>query len=119
MEAVGLAIGIVSLYRACYDCYNFFTDVKKAEASSSSHMRELEIQQALLKSWGFHWQILGGDTEAALPNDTKRKPTKLEKYLLTNRHKAEAVFKTLSALFDTLSDQKKLGSRYGIQLKST
>lgn len=120
MEATGLAIGIVSLYRACYDCYSFFTDVKKAEASSSSHMRELEIQQAILKSWGFHWQILSGNsTEAGLPNDAKRKPTKLNKYLLTNRHKAEAVFKTLSALFDTLSDQKKLGNRYGIQLKST
>lgn len=120
MEATGLAIGIVSLYRACYDCYSFFTDVKKAEASSSSHMRELEIQQAILKSWGFHWQILSGDsTEAALPNDPKREPIKLNKYLLTNRHKAEAVFKTLSALFDTLSDQKKLGNRYGIQLKST
>lgn len=120
MEATGLAIGIVSLYRACYDCYTFFTDVKKAEASSSSHMRELEIQQAILKSWGFHWQILSeNNTEAALPNDAKRKLNKLNKYLLTNRHKAEAVFKTLSALFDTLSDQKKLGNRYGIQLKST
>lgn len=120
MEATGLAIGIVSLYRACYECYSFFTDVKKAEASSSSHMRELEIQQAILKSWGFHWQILSGDsTETALPNDTKREPAKLNKYLLTNRHKAEAVFKTLSALFDTLSDQRKLGNRYGIQLKST
>lgn len=120
MEAVGLAIGIVSLYRACYDCYSFFTDVNKAEASSSSHMRELEIQQAILKSWGFHWQILSGNsTEAAPPDDANRKPTKLEKYLRANRHKAEAVFKTLSALFDTLSDQKKLGNRYGIQLKST
>lgn len=120
MDAVGLAVGIVSLYRACYDCYSFFTDVKKAEASSSSHMRELEIQQAILKSWGFHWQILSGNsTEEALPNDAVRKPTKLEKYLRANRHKAEAVFKTLLALFDTLSDQKKLGSRYSIQLKST
>lgn len=120
MDAVGLAVGIVSLYRACYDCYSFFTDVKKAEASSSSHMRELEIQQAILKSWGFHWQILNGNsTEEALPNDAVRKPTKLEKYLRANRHKAEAVFKTLLALFDTLSDQKKLGSRYSIQLKST
>lgn len=120
MDAVGLAIGIVSLYRACYDCYSFFTDVKKAEASSSSQMRELEIQQAILKSWGFHWQILSGNsTSAAPPNNAKRKPAKLDKYLLTNRHKAEAVFKTLSALFDTLSDQKKLGNRYGIQLKST
>lgn len=120
MDAVGLAIGIVSLYRACYDCYSFFTDVKKAEASSSSHVRELEIQQAILKSWGFHWQILSeASTDAAPPNDAKRKPTKLNKYLLTNRHKAEAVFKTLSALFDTLSDQNKLGNRYGIQLKST
>ena len=105
MDAAGLVIGIASLYRACYDCYSFFTNVKKAEASSSSHIRELEIQQAILKSWGFHWQILSGDgTEAALPNDAKRKPTKLNKYLLKNRHKAEAVFKTLSALFDTLSD---------------
>lgn len=83
-------------------------------------MRELEIQQAILKSWGFHWQILSrNSTEEALSNDAKRKPAKLNKYLLTNRHKAEAVFKTLSALFDTLSDQKKLGDRYGIRLKST
>ncbi|CAH0029167.1 unnamed protein product, partial [Clonostachys rhizophaga] len=119
MDAAGLAVGIVSLYRACYECYSFFTDVKKAEASSSFHMRELEIQQAILKSWGFHWQILSGDsTEAALPNDAEREPTKLNKYLLKNRHKAEAVFKTLSALVDTLSDQKKLVGRYGIQLKS-
>lgn len=116
----GLAVGIVSLYRACYDCYSFFTDVKKAEASSSSHMRELEIQRAILKSWGFHWQILSGDgTEAALPNDTERTPTKLNKHLLKNQYKAEAVFKTLSALVDTLSDQKKLSNRYGIQFKST
>jgi hypothetical protein len=43
---------------------------------------------------------------------------KLHNYFVRNPYKADGVFKTLSALADTLSDQHKLVKRYGIQLCS-
>ncbi|KKP07836.1 hypothetical protein THAR02_00044 [Trichoderma harzianum] len=119
MDIAGLAIGIVDLYTTCRDCYNFFTTVRAAEAESSAHLRELEIQQSILKAWGFYWQIHnegGGEPEHSDP--TRRKRSKLYEYLSSNRFKAEGVFKTLSALADTLSDQDKLTKRYGIRLQS-
>lgn len=51
MDAAGLAVGIAALYTTCRDCYNFFTTVSSAEADSSVHLRELEIQQSILKAW--------------------------------------------------------------------
>ena len=54
MEATSLVISIVALYTTCRDCYNFFTTVTKAEAESSAQLRELEIQQSILKAWGFY-----------------------------------------------------------------
>ncbi|KAK4068135.1 hypothetical protein Trihar35433_6695 [Trichoderma harzianum] len=118
MDITGLAIGIVGLYTTCRDCYNFFTTVRAAEAESSAHLRELEIQQLILKTWGFYWQIHNeGGSEPEHSDPTRRKRTKLHEYLLSNRFKAEGVFKTLSALADTLSDQDKLTKRYGIRLQ--
>lgn len=118
MDVAGLAIGIAGLYTACRDCYDFFTTVKTAEIESSAHLRELEIQQSILKAWGFHWQIQNEDNSEPEHSDrTRRKRTKLHEYLLSNRFKAEGVFTTLSALADTLSNQEKLVKRYGIQLK--
>lgn len=118
MDVAGLAIGIAGLYTACRDCYDFFTTVKTAETESSAHLRELEIQQSILKAWGFHWRIQNEDDTEPEPSDrTRRKRTKLHEYLLSNRFKAEGVFNTLSALADTLSNQEKLVKRYGIQLK--
>jgi hypothetical protein len=104
MDVANLAISIAALYTTCRDGYNFFTTVKQAGAESSTHLRELEIQQSNLKAWGFHWQIqsdYGNESEHS--DHTKRKETKLHKYLLSNRFKAEGVFTTLSALADTLS----------------
>ncbi|KAM6480515.1 prion-inhibition and propagation-domain-containing protein [Trichoderma sp. SZMC 28011] len=119
MDVTGLAVGIVDLYTTCRDCYNFFTTVRAAEAESSAHLRELEIQQSILKAWGFYWQIHNeGGSEPEHSDPTRRKRTKLHEYLLSNRFKAEGVFKTLSALADTLSDQDKLTKRYGIRLQS-
>jgi hypothetical protein len=118
MDAVSFAVSIAALYTTCRDCYNFFTTVKIAEAESSAHLRELEIQQSILKAWGFHWQIQNEDgSEPEHSDHTRRKRTKLHEYLLSNRFKAEGVFNTLSALADTLSNQEKLIKRYGIQLQ--
>ncbi|KAL5091602.1 hypothetical protein Trisim1_002820 [Trichoderma cf. simile WF8] len=119
MDVTGLAVGIVDLYTTCRDCYNFFTTVRAAEVESSAHLRELEIQQSILKAWGFYWQIHNdGGSESEHSDPTRQKRTKLHEYLLSNRFKAEGVFKTLSALADTLSDQDKLTKRYGIRLQS-
>jgi hypothetical protein len=118
MDVASFAINIAALYTTCRDCYNFFTTVKIAEAESSAHLRELVIQQSILKAWGFHWQIQnedGGEPEHS--HHTRRKRTKLHEYLSSNRFKAEGVFNTLSALADTLSNQEKLIKRYGIQLQ--
>jgi hypothetical protein len=118
MDAASFAFSIAALYTTCRDCYNFFTTVKTAEAESSAHLRELEIQQSILKAWGFHWQIQNEDgSEPEHSDHTRRKRTKLHEYLLSNRFKAEGVFNTLSALADTLSNQEKLIKRYGIQLQ--
>ncbi|KAF5718697.1 hypothetical protein FMUND_5057 [Fusarium mundagurra] len=120
MDVAGLAIGIVGLYTACRDCYDFFTTVNAAQAESSAHLRELEIQQSILKAWGFHWQIQNEDgSDPGYSDHTRRKRSKLHQYLLSNRFKAEGVFKTLSALADTLSNREKLIKRYGFQLQPT
>ncbi|KAF4415126.1 hypothetical protein FACUT_13655 [Fusarium acutatum] len=50
---------------------------------------------------------------------TRRKRSKLHQYLLSNRFKAEGVFKTLSVLADTLCNREKLIKRYGFQLQPT
>jgi hypothetical protein len=118
MDPASLALGIAALYTTCRDCYDFFTTVRKAEAESSVHLRELQIRRSILKAWGFHWQIhdeSGG--EPGQPAHKTPEQTKLQAYLLSNRFKAEGVFNTLSALADTLSDQEKLIKRYGIQLR--
>lgn len=118
MDPASLTIGIAALYTTCRECYDFFTTVRKAEAESSVHMRELQIQRSILKAWGFHWQIhdeISGEPGQLDRNTTDR--TKLQAYLSGNRFKAEGVFNTLSALADTLSNQEKLIKRYGIQLR--
>ncbi|KAM0524545.1 hypothetical protein ACHAPE_000642 [Trichoderma viride] len=118
MDVTNLAISIAALYTTCRDGYNFFTTVNKAETESSAHLRELEIQQSILKAWGFHWQIQSEYGSGPEHSDhTKQKQTRLYRYFLSNRFKAEGVFSTLSALADTLSDQNKLTKRYGIQLR--
>ncbi|RBR05618.1 hypothetical protein FVER53590_03333 [Fusarium verticillioides] len=119
MDVAGLAIGIVGLYTACRDCYDFFTTVNAAQAESSAHLRELEIQQSILKAWGFHWQIQNEDgSDPGHSDHARRKRSKLHQYLLSNRFKAEGVFKTLSALADTLCNREKLIKRYGFQLQT-
>jgi serine/threonine protein kinase len=118
MDGASLALGIAALYTTCRDCYDFFTTVRKAEAESSIHLRELEIQRSILKAWGFHWQI--HDEGSGAPGNLDHKTpdrNKLQAYLLSNRFKAEGVFNTLSALADTLSNQEKLIKRYGIQFR--
>ena len=118
MDIAGLAFSIAALYATCRDCYNFFTTVKTAEAESSAHLRELEIQQSIHKAWGFHWQIQNENgSEPEHSDHTRRKRTKLHEYFLRNRFKAEGVFNALAALADTLSNQEKLVKRYGIQLQ--
>jgi serine/threonine protein kinase len=118
MDGVSLTLGIAALYTTCRDCYDFFTTVRKAEAESSIHLRELEIQRSILKAWGFHWQIHdeGSQDPGRFDHKTPDR-TKLQAYLLSNRFKAEGVFNTLAALADTLSNQEKLIKRYGIQLR--
>jgi hypothetical protein len=118
MDPASLTLGIAALYTTCRDCYDFFTTVRKAEAESSVHLRELQIQRSILKAWGFHWQIHNESSEDSGQLDRKMPDqTKLQAYLLSNRFKAEGVFNTLSALADTLSNQEKLIKRYGIQLR--
>jgi hypothetical protein len=118
MDVTNLAISIVALYTTCRDGYNFFTTVKTAETESSAHLRELEIQQSILRAWGFHWQIQSeSGSEPEHSDHIRRKRTKLHGYLLSNRFKAEGVFNTLAALADTLSNQEKLTKRYGILLR--
>ncbi|KAJ4110275.1 hypothetical protein NW768_012035 [Fusarium equiseti] len=114
MDAAWLIVGIVDLYTACRDCYEFYTTASGAEKESLTHLRELQIQQSILKAWGFHWQIQNEDNSE--PDHTRRNHTKLQRYLLMNRFKVEGVFKSLCALADTLSNQQKLTKRYGIQL---
>lgn len=116
MDIANLAINIANLYTTCRDGYNFFTNVKNAGTESSAQLRELEIQQSILKAWGFHWQIQSESGSEPGHSDARRKPTKLHKYLSSNQFKAEGVFNTLCAIADTLSDQEKLARRYGIQV---
>jgi serine/threonine protein kinase len=118
MDPVSLTLGIVSLYSTCRDCYDFFTTLRKAETESEVYLRELQIQQSILKAWGFHWQIY--DESGGEPGQLDRKPPdrkRLQTYLMSNRFKAEGVLDTLCALADTLSNQVKLTKRYGIQLQ--
>jgi hypothetical protein len=92
--------------------------LRKAETESEVYLRELQIQQSILKAWGFHWQIY--DESGGEPGQLDRKPPdrkRLQMYLMSNRFKAEGVFDTLCALADTLSNQVKLTKRYGIQLQ--
>jgi Prion-inhibition and propagation len=115
----GLMIGIVTLYSTCRDCYIFFTNVQNAENQSELHLREFDIQQSILKAWGFYWEIQRHDTVLAkAPDNSSPKNTKLLRFLSRNVFKAEGVFQTLRSLADTLSDHDKLIKRYGLDLKA-
>lgn len=116
----GLVVGIVALYSACRDCYIFFTTVKSAEKESLIYLRELDIQQNILKSWGFYWEIQRhgvavGGTPAAVVKDNGR----LNRYLEGNIYKAHGVISALYSISDTLSNGGKLMKRYGLNLKSS
>ncbi|KAL9076216.1 MAG: hypothetical protein Q9157_003751 [Trypethelium eluteriae] len=114
----GLVIGIVSLYSACRDCYIFFTTVKSAEKESLIHLRELDIQQSILKAWGFYWDIQRHDTIVSRdPTLTNTKKGKLSKYLERNVYKADGVINALCAISEILSSRDKLIERYGLNLK--
>jgi hypothetical protein len=119
MDPASLTLGVVALYGTCRGCYDVFTTARNADVESSVHVRELVIQQSILKAWGFHWQIYDNKDSREPGHLVRKTPdrTKLQAYLLSNRYKAEGVFNTLSALADTLSNQEKLTKRYGIQLR--
>ncbi|KAF5532881.1 hypothetical protein FNAPI_12837 [Fusarium napiforme] len=61
MDVAGLAIGIVGLYTACRDCYDFFTTVNAAQAESSAHL------QKLIKRYGFQLQTTQAIQDGSQP----------------------------------------------------
>ncbi|KAF2232530.1 hypothetical protein EV356DRAFT_568620 [Viridothelium virens] len=103
---------------ACRDRYIFFTTVKSAEKESLIQLRELDIQQSILKAWGFYWDIQRHETivgrDPALSNTKKGK---LSKYLERNVYKADGMINALCAISEILSNRDKLIKRYGLNLK--
>jgi hypothetical protein len=117
ISATGLGSSIIALYSTSRDCYIFFTTVKSAEKGSLIHLREFDIQQSILKAWGFYWDIqrhdvIVGGTHAMVAKEN----SKLIQFLERNNHKAHGVMSALCAISDTLSNGDKLINRYGLKL---
>lgn len=108
-SVVGL---VLSLYSTCRDCYAFYSDVKSAEKSALHLTRQLGIQESILKSWGFYWEI---GRHAEVGDDAKQAHRKLRDYLARNPYKVEGVSKALSAIADALSDRNRLLD-YGVAI---
>jgi len=117
ISVTGLVIGIVALYSTSRDCYIFFTQVKSAEKDSLIHLRELDIQQSILKAWGFYWEIQRHDAIASGSSTATAENRKLSQFLERNIYKANGVISALCAISDTLSNRDKLIKRYGLNLK--
>jgi hypothetical protein len=113
-EVAGLVIGVVSLYSACRDCFIFFNNVKNAEKGAFLQIRDLGIQESILKSWGFYWEI---QRHSLVLGDGKGEANqKLANYLGRNEYKTIGVLNALFAIADSLSDQEKLFKTYGISI---
>jgi hypothetical protein len=116
LSVAGLVVGIVGLYSTCRDCFIFFTDVQRAEKDAFILIRELGIQESILKAWGFYWEIQRHDLTSG--ERKKASNLKLERYLTENTYKAEGIAQALFAIADGLSNRDKLLKRYGLDLRA-
>jgi hypothetical protein len=114
-EAAGLYTGVVALYSACRDCHIFFNNIKNAEKKAFLQIRELGLQEAILRAWGRYWEI---DRHQFIISDDKGEQyPKLARYLGKNYHKAKSTTNTLFAIAEALSDEEKLLTQYGISIE--
>ncbi|KAF5852382.1 hypothetical protein GGP41_007815 [Bipolaris sorokiniana] len=114
-EVSGLVWSVVSLYSTCRDCYIFFNNINNAGKGSFFHTRNLAIQESILKSWGFYWNIL---RHSLAHGERKAEANqKREKYLGKNRYKAKGILNALFAIADLLSDHEMLLNTYGIKIE--
>ncbi|KAH8427251.1 uncharacterized protein LDX57_004964 [Aspergillus melleus] len=119
MDGVGLALTIVSLYSTCRDCYIFYNDVKNGPRSAIRLVREMGIQEFILKSWGSYWEISRHSTVIG-PSSKQIGPQthdKLARYLERTPYKAEGLGNALCLIADTLSNKEILESTYGLKLE--
>ncbi|KAK4151040.1 prion-inhibition and propagation-domain-containing protein [Chaetomidium leptoderma] len=110
MEVAGLVIGIAGLYSPCGACYEIYTGIKDATRDREATADQLKIQESILKSWSFHWEI-----KPELP-EIEAADTKLGRYLTRNPYKADGIARALRCVIDALSDRRKLLETYGLKV---
>jgi hypothetical protein len=125
MEPASFALTIVSLYSTCRDCYIYFSDVRNAPKSAIALLREVGIQEAILKSWGAYWEISrhasiifpsSKSNQSKEPDQTRN--GKLTEYLARNPFKAQGLADALVLIAEALSNRERLEKEYGIRLET-
>lgn len=117
LEVAGLVVGIVSLYSACQQCYNLFSDVENAGKETTLAARELDIHSSILKAWAFYWEINPAAATARADSDGREESSeKLDRYLRQNPYKAMGIATALQCIGDVLSDKQKLLTSYGLDV---
>jgi hypothetical protein len=114
LSVAGLAVGIIALYSVCRDCYIYISDISSADKSKFYFVRELGIQESILKSWGFYWEIQRHQVAPSSSSQTQHE--KLRLYLEKNLYKVGGVGNALFAIADTLSSKEKLAKKYELDI---
>lgn len=102
MEAVGLAISIISLagiFKDCIDLFSMISTAKSMEKDFTILSVKLDIEKTLLLQWAEHVRLVHEDYDRRLDNPrTKR-----------------TVARILESIKDLLGDGSELERRYGMQ----
>lgn len=102
MEAVGLAISIISLagiFKDCIDLFSMISTAKSMEKDFTILSVKLDIEKTLLLQWAEHVRLVHEDYDRRLDNPRTK----------------STVARILESIKDLLSDGSELERRYGMQ----
>jgi hypothetical protein len=108
-DPFSLTVGIVSLFQAGKQCFDFFSSVKNAPKDAEETSFEIEQVQRHYRAWGWYWKV--DQANGKLSSNA------LENYVRGNPYKGEGIEKTLIKMVELLSNDKLLSQHYGIILK--
>lgn len=104
-EAFSVIIGVVGLLPICVNGFSFIESICKADQDLQGQLVRLQIQQADLNGWAHVWEI-----PHSIPS--RKKNTKLQRWMDRTPSLAPGVLDALSAISDLFVDTARLEEKY-------
>ncbi len=104
MEPASLAIATVGLFETCIRGYRILSNTHRAPQDAQDAARRIRIEEAVLASWGAHFEIGSPDV----------KDHQKLKVFLKQGYALNGVLDTLSAIAETFTDVEKMKKNYSI-----